>query len=71
MDRSVRGDVGRAGRFWGAVEAEEARAPVGQWEDERETYAERVLGGGGPQLEHSRVEGRGLSFERAVDEALS
>jgi hypothetical protein len=28
-------------------------------------------GGGGPQLERSRLDGRGLAFERAVDEALS
>jgi predicted ATPase len=68
---SVRGDSARAGRFWGAVEAEEARAPIGQWEDERENYAERVLGVGGPELERSRLEGRRLSFESTVDEALS
>ena len=68
---SVRGDVSRAGRLWGAVEAEEARAPVGQWEDERETYAERVLGAGGPERERSRRLGRGVSFTNAVEEALA
>jgi len=68
---SVQGDRARAGRLWGAIEAEEARAPVGQWEDERETYAERVLGAGGPELERSRLVGRGVSFTNAVEEALS
>ena len=68
---SVRGDMARAGRLWGAVEAEEARAPVGQWEDEREIYAERVLGAGDPELERSRQGGRGVSFTNAVEEALS
>jgi hypothetical protein len=53
------------------VEAEEARAPVGQWEIERETYAEKVLGAGDPELERSRQVGRGLSFTNAVEEALS
>ena len=43
---------------------------MGQWEDERETYAERVLGPGGPELERSRRLGRGISFTNAVEEAL-
>jgi tetratricopeptide (TPR) repeat protein len=68
---SVRGDLTRAGRLWGAVEAEGARAPVGQWEDERETYADKVLGPGGPDLEPFRRDGRGLSLSAAVDEALA
>jgi hypothetical protein len=28
----------RAGTLWGALEAQEAHGPVGQWEDEREAY---------------------------------
>ena len=44
---------------------------MGQWEDERETYAERVLGAGDPELERSRQGGRGVSFTNAVEEALS
>jgi predicted ATPase len=66
----LRGYEWRAGLLWGAVEAEEARAPVGQWETERETYAERVTGGGGEELERGRRQGRGLSFEAAIEEAL-
>ena len=38
------GRTERAGVLWGAVEAEEARGRVGQWEEERETYAEARAG---------------------------
>jgi len=40
---AFRGDADRAGRLWGALEAEAERAPVGQWEAEREKYAEAFL----------------------------
>jgi predicted ATPase len=66
---SARGDLARAGRLWGAVESEERRAPVGQWEDEREKYLALVLGG--RDLEPFRSQGRGLSLAAAVEEALS
>jgi predicted ATPase len=66
----LRGDEWRAGLLWGAVEAEEARAPVGQWETERETYAERVTAGSGDELERGRRKGRDLSFEAAIEEAF-
>jgi predicted ATPase len=65
---SLRGDALRAGRLWGAIEAEEERAPVGQWEDERAKYAERVLDDGS---ELGRKEGRGLALTAAVEEALA
>jgi tetratricopeptide (TPR) repeat protein len=64
------GDGERAGLLWGAVEAEAARAPVGQWETESELYAGRVLVGDREELERGRHKGRLLSFESAVDEAL-
>jgi predicted ATPase len=69
---AVRGDVTRAGRLWGALEAEEARAPVGQWEvdDDRETYAKVLFAADEAVLEPARKVGRALSFEAAVDEAL-
>jgi hypothetical protein len=65
-----RGDGWLAGLLWGAVEAEETRAPVGQWETEREDYAERITAESGDELERGRVKGRGLSFEAAIEEAL-
>jgi predicted ATPase len=64
------GDPVRAGRLWGALEAEEERGPVGQWEGERETFEARVLGHNGPELERGLEEGRRLSLDAAVAEAL-
>ena len=66
-----KGDRARAGRLWGAVEAEEERGPIGQWEHEREKYAARVLAHGGPELERGLEEGRRLSLDAAVAEALA
>ena len=67
---AVRGGPGRAGCVWGALEAEAARAPVGQWEGDREKYAEGVLAAEGPEFERACEEGRRLSFEAAISEAL-
>jgi predicted ATPase len=69
-DAAARGNAGRAGRLWGALEAEAERAPVGQWEAEREKYAESVSAADGPEFERACEEGRRLSFEAAVSEAL-
>jgi len=67
---AVRGDADRAGRLWGAVEAEEERAPVGQWEAERQEYADGVFAADGAEFERAREEGRRLSLEAAVSQAL-
>ena len=64
-------DAARAGLLWGAVEAEEARGRVGQWEAERDDYERRVLGDGGDEVERARRKGRGLALETAVKEALA
>jgi predicted ATPase/class 3 adenylate cyclase len=60
----------RAGVLWGAVEAEEQRGIVGQWEDERELYAAPVLEHAGPEFERGRTIGRGLPLNEAVVLAL-
>jgi len=65
----LRGDDERAGLFWGAVEAEEARGAIGQWEHERDDYAAKV-GVEGEAFERGRQRGRRLSFEAAISEAL-
>jgi predicted ATPase len=65
---SVRGDAGRAGRLWGALEAEAERAPVGQWEAQREKLAEGLADG--PEFEQAREAGRRLSLDSAIGEAL-
>jgi tetratricopeptide (TPR) repeat protein len=66
----LRGDDWLAGVLWGAVETEESRAPVGQWETERDDYVERVTARGAEDFERGRREGRGLSFEAAIEEVL-
>jgi hypothetical protein len=67
---SAREDPVRAGRMWGAVEAEERRAPVGQWESERADYAAKILVVDGPEFRRAREEGRRLPLARALEEAL-
>jgi hypothetical protein len=65
-------ELERAGRLWGALEAEEERGgPVGQWEDERELFVGRVLAQRSDELERGLEEGRRLSLEAAIDEALA
>jgi predicted ATPase len=61
----------RAGVLWGAVEAEEARGPVGQWEDEREAYAAPVVAAADAGFEQGRDRGRSLSLAEAVAYASS
>jgi predicted ATPase/DNA-binding SARP family transcriptional activator len=64
------GDAQRAGRLWGAVEAEEARRPLGAWEGEREQYAARVLAHADAHLEQGLREGRELPLQAAIEEAV-
>jgi len=61
----------RAGRLWGAVEAEEVRGPLGQWENEREGYAANVLVAADADFDVARASGRTLSLDEAVEYALS
>ena len=63
-------DAYRAGRLWGAVEAEEARRPLGAWEGDREQYAARVLAHADAHLEQGLREGRELPLQAAIEEAL-
>jgi predicted ATPase len=65
-----RGDHARAHLLWGAVEAEEGRAPIGQWETEREYYRAKVMLAEGEELERARRLGLGRSLEAAIEEAL-
>jgi predicted ATPase len=68
---AARGDAGRAGRLWGAIEAEEKRGPIGQWEDERATYAARLSAVEGQEFDEARAKGARLSLEQAANEVLS
>jgi tetratricopeptide (TPR) repeat protein len=61
----------RAGRLWGAIEAEEFRGRIGPWEGERETYAAHVLAVRGPEFERGRVQAGKMLLDDAVEYALS
>jgi tetratricopeptide (TPR) repeat protein len=61
----------RAGTLWGAIEAEEARGPVGQWEGERAGYEAAVFVAGGRDFEAGRDRGRLLTIDEAVEYALA
>jgi hypothetical protein len=72
-----RADRVRAGRLWGAVEAEEQRGPLGArprldpWADERARFVELLFANPTPELESSREEGYLLSLDDAVQYALA
>ncbi len=66
---AARGDVEWAGRLWGAVEAEEARGPVGHWESERDEIASTVIVAS-TEFESGHAAGRALSLDEAVEYAL-
>jgi hypothetical protein len=59
-----------AGRLWGAIETEESRGQIGQWERFREEQAAGVVSDS-PEFERGRSAGRLLSLDEAVEYALS
>ncbi len=64
---AVTGDASRAGRIWGAVEADEEDAgPVGMWAQHRDEYATLVLSAAGEEFDRARTEGRLLTLARAA-----
>jgi tetratricopeptide (TPR) repeat protein len=65
------GQTERAGLWWGAIEAEEQRGAIGQWEGEREQFERQVFAHADTELERGREAGRLLSLEDAVERALS
>jgi predicted ATPase len=64
------GRVEEAGLLWGAIEAEEERAPMGAWAKERDRLGAPVLARSGPEFEQGRSEGRLLALEEVIDQAL-
>jgi predicted ATPase len=68
---AAQGHLEKAGAVWGAVEAEEGRGRVGQWEAEREDYAARVLDHENEEFADGRAEGRRMTLSDAVDYALA
>ena len=65
-----RGQPRRAGRLWGAIEVEDAIAPLGGWRRHRQGCEARVLAVAGPDFEHARASGRELALDDAVESAL-
>jgi predicted ATPase/class 3 adenylate cyclase len=66
---AARSDAEQAGRLWGAIETEEVRGPVGQWEAERDAYAAPVLRTADAEFERGRAAGHTLSLDEAVQQA--
>jgi predicted ATPase/DNA-binding SARP family transcriptional activator len=66
MAARARGDDDRAGRLWGAIEAEEARTFLGYWADYREQYAGKVLVPASAKLESALGTGRRLPLDEAT-----
>jgi tetratricopeptide (TPR) repeat protein len=64
------GDGERAGRLWGAVEAEEESGALGAWYDQRERFAPTILAHADAEFERGRAQGRLLALETAVREGL-
>ena len=61
----------RAGRLWGAIEAERERGPIGQWEAERDEYALHLAPVSGPAFDRGAADGRAMTLEQAVEYGLS
>jgi len=66
-----RGQHGRAGRLWGAIEDEHAVAPLGGWRRHRDACEARIRRAAGPEFERGYAEGRDLTLDEAVSLALS
>jgi predicted ATPase/class 3 adenylate cyclase len=66
-----RGQLDRAGRLWGAIENEDAGAPLGGWRRHRETCRARIRQVAGPEFDRACAEGRALTLDDAVSVALT
>jgi predicted ATPase len=70
VDRQ-RGGVERAGRLWGAVEAEGERGSFGWQQGDIDGYGAQILAELTPELEEAIAAGRRLALDEAVEYALS
>lgn len=68
---AARGDSVRAGRLWGAIEDEDAVAPLGGWRRHRADCETRVLELADDAFDQARTAGRELSLDDAMEEALT
>jgi len=60
----------RAGRLWGAIEDDDAVAPLGGWRRHREECEDRIRELAGPEFDRGLAEGRALTLDDAVSIAL-
>jgi tetratricopeptide (TPR) repeat protein len=65
-----REDEELAGRLWGAIEADVARAPLPYWENEQDEFGKPILARAGRPFEDARAEGQTLSLDEAAELAL-
>ena len=61
-----RGDAALAGRLWGAIENEQAGAPLGGWRRHREQCEIRIRDAAGPDFDRGYSDGRNLTLDEAV-----
>jgi predicted ATPase/class 3 adenylate cyclase len=66
-----RGQLDRAGRLWGAIEDEDAGAPLGGWRRHRQRCEERMRTVSSPEFERGCVAGHKLTLDEAVSLALA
>jgi hypothetical protein len=60
------GDYARAGLLWGAIEDEDAGAPLGGWRRHRQENEERIEALASSEFEAARARGRELTLDDAV-----
>ena len=66
-----RGQSERAGRLWGAIEDEEAGAPLGGWRRHRQRCEERIRAVASLEFERGYAAGQALTLDDAVSLALT
>lgn len=64
------GDIERAGRLWGAIQAEVERAPVAGWDYERGRTEPHIVAHTGARLDDCFDAGRALALADAVQYGL-
>ena len=67
---ALRWQLERAGALWGAIEDEDAVAPLGGWRRHRQACGVLIRKAAGPEFERGRAEGRALTLDDAVALAL-
>jgi tetratricopeptide (TPR) repeat protein len=65
------GTAERAGLMWGAIEADEKRGRIGQWEPQRDDYRAKLDSVNGKDFESGRSRGHGLTLDEAISSALT